>query len=72
MLVAEVTDLAPGRALDVGCGEGADAIWLARHGWDVTATPSLELMAGYGRGAPKEAEDMVPGNIFTAAHKPGA
>ena len=29
---------APGRALDVGCGEGADAIWLAQHGWDVMAT----------------------------------
>lgn len=37
VLVAEVSDLPPGRALDVGSGEGADALWLARQGWQVTA-----------------------------------
>lgn len=36
-LVAEVDGLRPGRVLDVGCGEGADAVWLAGRGWDVTA-----------------------------------
>jgi SAM-dependent methyltransferase len=36
-LVAEVGELEPGRALDVGCGEGADAVWLAGRGWQVTA-----------------------------------
>jgi SAM-dependent methyltransferase len=37
VLVAEAVDLQPGRALDVGCGEGADALWLAAHDWTVTA-----------------------------------
>lgn len=36
-LVEQVADLAPGTVLDVGSGEGADAIWLASRGWQVTA-----------------------------------
>lgn len=37
-LVNEIRSLAPGRALDVGAGEGADALWLAEQGWKVTAS----------------------------------
>lgn len=37
-LVREAAPLPPGRALDVGAGEGADALWLAERGWQVTAT----------------------------------
>jgi methyltransferase (TIGR00027 family) len=43
--------------------------WFRRHGWDVTVTPSDQLMAGYNRRAPKEVEDEVPGNLFVAAHR---
>jgi 2-polyprenyl-3-methyl-5-hydroxy-6-metoxy-1,4-benzoquinol methylase len=42
-LVEEVSGLAPGRALDVGCGEGADAVWLASQGWRVTALDVSEV-----------------------------
>jgi SAM-dependent methyltransferase len=37
VLVTEAAGLPPGRALDVGCGEGGDACWLAGRGWEVTA-----------------------------------
>jgi len=37
-LVHEAADLIPGRVLDIGAGEGGDAVWLAEQGWQVTAT----------------------------------
>lgn len=54
-LVAEVAGLTPGRVLDVGCGEGADAVWLATGGWDVTALEvsgvALARATGHARDA---------------------
>jgi SAM-dependent methyltransferase len=50
-LVAEIADLTPGQALDVGCGEGADAIWLAQRGWTVTAIDISDVAVGRAREA---------------------
>ena len=57
-LVTEAADLAPGVALDVGCGEGADAIWLAGRGWRVTALDisSVALQRGAARALEAGAE----------------
>jgi SAM-dependent methyltransferase len=37
LLVETATKLKPGRALDLACGTGRNAVWLAEHGWQVTA-----------------------------------
>ncbi|MCU1521287.1 MAG: SAM-dependent methyltransferase [Arthrobacter sp.] len=60
-LVAEASGLTPGHALDLGCGEGADAIWLASQGWSVTA---LDVSAvALERAAAHASETGVSENI---------
>ena len=54
-LVDEATGLAPGRALDIGAGEGGDAIWLAARGWTVTAVDIAETACERGRRAAEAA-----------------
>ncbi len=50
-LVVEVAEMTPGRVLDVGCGEGADAIWLAEQGWEVTAVEPSGVALDRARAA---------------------
>ena len=50
-LLVEVAGLAPGWALDVGCGEGADAIWLAQSGWTVTAIDISDVAISRARAS---------------------
>lgn len=54
-LVAEVAGLVPGTVLDIGCGEGADAVWLARRGWQVTAVEPSRVALDRAEAAAREA-----------------
>ena len=65
VLVAELEGHAPGSVLDVGCGEGADAVWLARAGWTVTgldvSETALERAAEAARAAGVEVDWLCSG-----------
>lgn len=50
-LLAETADLPPGLALDAGCGHGAEAMWLAKSGWRVTALDFSAIVLGHARAA---------------------
>ncbi len=49
VLVAEVSDLPPGRALDLACGEAQNAVWLAERGWQVTGVDYSQVAIAKGR-----------------------
>ncbi len=69
-LTATVGSLAPGRALDAGCGHGSEALWLAARGWRVTAVDFSATVLDHGRSTaaalgPEIAEriDWVEGDL---------
>jgi methylase of polypeptide subunit release factors len=49
-LVRETAGLTPGTVLELGCGEGGDAIWLAQQGWQVTASDVSTAARAADRG----------------------
>lgn len=63
--------LTPGRALDLGCGEGGDAIWLAQQGWRVTGIDISTVAIERARAAALAADigasllDFVAGDLET-------
>ena len=58
-LVREIADVTPGSALDLGAGEGGDALWLARRGWTVTAIDISPTALAIGAAAQSPGDDIT-------------
>ena len=74
-LVTEVAGLPAGRALDVGCGEGADAVWLSSQGWQVTALDVSQVaLERAAQAAEKAGADVrwVHTGLLEAGLSPGS
>jgi SAM-dependent methyltransferase len=74
-LVAETEELEAGRALDLACGEGQNAIWLASRGWDVTGVDFSEVAIARARSrAEREGirVDFVCADLRAYEPEPGA
>lgn len=66
-----VADLTPGRALDLGCGEGGDVLWLARQGWQALGVDISETAVARARAHAAQ-EDLGTGSAnFLVADLPG-
>src|SRR5262249_30214401 len=67
-LLEEVSDLAPGRALDLACGAGRNAVWLAERGWRVTAVDFSSAGLAVARdlaAARSVTVDWIEANVVT-------
>ena len=62
-LTAETRGLRPGRALDAGCGHGSDTLWLAAHGWQVTAVDFSTAALAHARSMAEAAGTNVADRI---------
>jgi SAM-dependent methyltransferase len=68
---SELAGLAPGRAVDLAAGEGRNAIWLARQGWQVTAVDFAQAGLDKGRALAGDlALDWVCADATTWTHEP--
>jgi SAM-dependent methyltransferase len=77
-LTDAVGSLRPGRALDAGCGHGADTLWLAARGWQVTAVDFSTTALDHARSTAEtvwadvaERVDWVEGDLATWTPQPG-
>src|SRR5438445_8070651 len=62
-LTDEASGLQPGRALDAGCGHGSDTLWLAAHGWQVTAVDFSASALAHARSTAEAAGADVAGRV---------
>ena len=62
-LTAEVGGLRPALALDAGCGHGSDTLWLAAHGWQVTAVDFSAAALAHARSTAEAAGADVAGRV---------
>jgi SAM-dependent methyltransferase len=60
--------LPPGRALELGCGTGTNAIYLARHGWDVVAVDFIDRAVEQAR-AKADAAGVTPKFLYADASR---
>lgn len=73
VLLVEASGLAPGQALDLGCGEGADALWLAGRGWLVTAVDISRVALERAAAVAGDAKvSWTHGDLVTAPPPAGA